>query len=122
VWELKTYTVSYNTNGGSNTPESQTKSYGVNITLSTLIPVRSGYKFLGWSTDKSATEPMYLSGGTFASNENTTLYAVWERLGIAKVKISGQYKDGRVYVKSNDKWNMGIIFVKVDGKWRQGGI
>ena len=80
VWELITYTVSYNANGGSGAPSSQTKTYGVNLTLSSTIPTRTGYTFLGWSTSSTATSATYSAGGTYSSNADATLYAVWSQI------------------------------------------
>lgn len=71
------FTITYNANGGSGAPNSQTKTYGVNLTLSSTSPTRTGYTFLGWSTSSTATSATYSAGGTFTSNANTTLYAVW---------------------------------------------
>ena len=76
-YNLEEYTVKYDTNGGSTAPSSQTKTYGVDLTLSSTKPTRSGYTFLGWSTNKSATTPTYKAGDTFTTNSSTTLYAVW---------------------------------------------
>ena len=73
-----TYTISYNANGGSGAPASQTKTHGVNLTLSSTKPTKSGYTFLGWSTSSSATNASYSAGGTYSTNSNTTLYAVWQ--------------------------------------------
>ena len=72
------YTISYNANGGSGAPASQTKYYGTDITLSSTVPTRFGYTFLGWSTSSSATSATYLPGANFSGNSNTTLYAVWK--------------------------------------------
>lgn len=72
------WTVSYNANGGSGAPASQTKTYGSNLTLSSTKPTRTGYTFLGWSTDKNATSATYQPGGSYTSNTGTTLYAVWK--------------------------------------------
>lgn len=77
VWRLKTYTVSYNANGGSGAPASQTKTYGVDLTLSSTVPTRTGYDFLGWATSNTATAATYSAGGTYTANEEATLYAVW---------------------------------------------
>lgn len=73
-----TYTVSYDANGGSGAPSSQTKNYGENLTLSSTVPVRSGYIFLGWSTSASATSATYAAGGSYTVNASTTLFAVWK--------------------------------------------
>ena len=40
IWKLKTYTVSYNANGGTGAPGAQTKTYGVNLTLSSTKPTK----------------------------------------------------------------------------------
>ena len=50
VWALEpydTYTISYNANGGSGVPSSQTKVHGIATKLSSTKPTRTGYKFLG---------------------------------------------------------------------------
>lgn len=74
---LDTYTIKYNANGGSGAPSSQTKSYGVTLTLSSTKPTRTGYTFLGWSTSSSATSATYSAGGKYTDNKSVTLYAVW---------------------------------------------
>ena len=90
VWKANTYKITYNPNGGSDAPSAQTKTYGVNLILSTKKPTRTNYKFLGWATSSSATSAAYSAGGNFTTNitTNITLYAVWE-LAYTKPKISG---------------------------------
>lgn len=78
VWKANTFTVTFNANGGINAPASQTKTYGVNLTLTTAVPTRTDYNFLGWGTTASDTTPTYASGGTYTNNGAITLYAVWE--------------------------------------------
>lgn len=78
-WKIITYTVSYNANGGSGAPGSQTKTYGVNLTLSSTRPYREGYNFLGWATSKSGAVA-YQPGGTYTNNASVTLYAQWQRI------------------------------------------
>lgn len=87
-WNAITYTVSYNANGGSGAPGSQTKTYGVNLTLSSTRPTRTNYNFLGWATSSSATSAQYQPGGTYTSNSGVTLYAVWQ-LAYKAPRISG---------------------------------
>ena len=77
VWKAQTYTVSYNANGGSGAPSSQTKIKDTTLTLSTQKPTRSGYTFLGWATSSSATSAQYQPGGSYTNNASVTLYAVW---------------------------------------------
>lgn len=72
-----TYTVSYNANGGSGAPSSQTKQYNVNLTLSSTKPSRTGYTFKQWNTAKDGTGTAYSAGGTYSGNAAVTLYAIW---------------------------------------------
>lgn len=78
VWTANTYTISYNANGGTGAPSSQTKTYGVDLTLSSTKPTRTNYTFKGWATSATASTNEYSAGGTFKANAATTLYAVWE--------------------------------------------
>lgn len=77
VWQANTYAVSYDANGGSGAPSGQTKTYGVNLTLSSVKPTRERYKFVGWNTNSSGTGTSYSAGGTYSANSAVTLYAVW---------------------------------------------
>lgn len=72
------YTVSYNANGGTGAPGSQTKWKDQTLTLSSTKPTRTGYSFLGWSTSSSATSATYSAGGSYTANSAATLYAVWK--------------------------------------------
>ena len=78
VWKLKEYTISYNMNGGSGGPSSQTKYYGKTLTLSSTKPTRIGYDFVGWGISSSSTSASYQPGGSYTSNSSRTLYAVWK--------------------------------------------
>lgn len=73
----ETYTVSYNANGGSGAPSSQTKTTGQSIALSSTKPIRSGYTFKCWNTKADGTGTNYYPGGTYSANANVTLYAQW---------------------------------------------
>lgn len=72
-----TYTVSYNANGGSGAPSSQTKTHDITLTLSSVKPTRSGYTFAGWGTSATDTGVKYSAGGQYTGNSNITLYAIW---------------------------------------------
>ncbi|MFI3326865.1 MAG: InlB B-repeat-containing protein [Clostridia bacterium] len=74
------YTVSYNANGGTNAPSSQVKYYGVNLTISSQIPTRTGYIFKGWGTSSTDTTANYQPSSTYTSNSAITLYAIWQQV------------------------------------------
>ena len=71
------YTVSYNANGGTGAPPSQTKYGGVNLTLSSTRPTRDGYTFQKWNTKADGTGTNYDPSTTYTANAALTLYAVW---------------------------------------------
>ena len=77
-WQIYTYTISYNANGGSGAPSSQTKTYGTTLKLSSTKPKRTGYTFQGWGTSATDTSVNYAAGANYTSNANITLYAIWE--------------------------------------------
>lgn len=77
VPKLASYTVSYNANGGSGAPASQTKYYGQTLKLSSTKPTRTGYTFAGWGTSSTTSTVSYSPGGSYTKNASITLYAVW---------------------------------------------
>lgn len=81
------YTLIYNTNGGNDGPNtfttpSEKTEYSTQV--STKVPTRSGYTFLGWSTDMNAVgvDEVDFHGGDQITLKpgTTTLYAVWEQI------------------------------------------
>ncbi len=121
-WVLNVYTITYNANGGSNAPSKQTKGHGVTVKVSSTVPVRDGYRFLGWSTNSTATTPTYQPGANFTTNANTTLYAVWEQLGILHINIEDTWKNGKVWINVDGTWKTGLVYINVNGTWKQGGV
>lgn len=89
---LPTYTIEYNANGGTSAPSSHTKEYGTPVSLSSSAPTRTNYNFLGWATSDSALTPDYQAGGTYSTNANVTLYAVWELAFISPTAVLSAYR------------------------------
>lgn len=87
-WSPKTsYYISFNANGGTGAPSSQSKYAGETITISSVQPSRTGYTFAGWSTMlKGGID--YYSGSPYVNDSSVTLYAVWERIYPGKPSIS----------------------------------
>ena len=72
----KTFTVTFNANGGSVSTASKTVTY--NSTYGTLpTPTRSGYTFNGWYTATSGGTKI-IEGTTVSITSNQTLYAQWQ--------------------------------------------
>ncbi|MDY4996301.1 MAG: InlB B-repeat-containing protein [Bacilli bacterium] len=71
-WQINTYTLTYNNNGGSGC-SSKTLNYNDYYDLS-CTPYRSGYSFDGWYTSPSGGYRVYSS---YRITQNTTVYAQW---------------------------------------------
>lgn len=74
-WEAKSYTVTYNSNGGT-VVKPETVTYGNKATKPTN-PTRSGYTFAGWYTDNEKFFNKY-DFNTLVTG-NIILYAKWTR-------------------------------------------
>ena len=74
-----TYTITYNANGGTGAPNSDTKIYGTTLKLSSTKPTRTGYTFVGWGTSSTDTTADYSAGGNYTANASDTLYAIWKK-------------------------------------------
>ena len=72
------YTISYDANGGTGAPSSQIKYYKTDAVLSDSLPVRTGYRCIGWSASSTTETPEYEPGATYLADNDITLYAVWE--------------------------------------------
>ena len=78
VWQINTWAVAYDANGGSGAPSSQNKTYNQSLTLSSAVPSRDGYNFTEWNTASDGTGTSYSPGGSYTGNAALTLYAIWE--------------------------------------------
>lgn len=73
----KTYTLTYDANGGSGAPSAVNDIRST--TISSTVPTRPSHDFLGWSESKTATYATYFAGNTISLTSNKTLYAVWRK-------------------------------------------
>ena len=106
-WERVTYPITYNANGGSGAPASQDKAYGVDLALSTSVPVhdeestpgftvrldpREGtlagsdvlvasrifqVTFASWNTAADGSGDAFAPGATYDANAALSLFATW---------------------------------------------
>lgn len=115
MWLTKDFTVTYNANGGSGAPATQTLEEGTR-NLSSTVPTRSGYEFLGWSTSASATTATYSAGQQITISGDLYLYAVWKGLGStintmsSSVATQGNFSMGVNYF--NGAYYQKVVFKK----------
>lgn len=67
------YTVTYDSNGGSNGPANASNQPSGDYTISSTVPTKTNYTFGGWN-DGSTT---YAAGATYPLTSNVTLTAQW---------------------------------------------
>lgn len=78
VWRLNTYTVTYKAgSNGTGSQHTDTKTYGVDLTLKGAIFTRTGYTQVGWATSDGGSQA-YALNGTYSANAAVTLYPVWQ--------------------------------------------
>ncbi len=78
---LAKYSIAYDANEGEGAPTgTTTKIQGAPITLSSVVPTRTGYTFAGWSTVKNGAVA-YSAGARYSADASATLWAVWRGIG-----------------------------------------
>jgi len=95
------YTISWNANGGSVSPTSNTVNSGT--TVSAPTPTRSGYTFLYWRDSPSAFSYIYQinPGGSWTVTSNITFYAYWQVASVAPSTPTGVSVSGSGVVSWN---------------------
>lgn len=84
-WTPWKHTVRYDANAKNDAsvkgiPASQSKTANVDIKLSSGVPTRNGYTFLGWNTQADGKGTAYAAGATYTHDQDggtVTLYAKW---------------------------------------------
>lgn len=88
IWNQKELSITYDLKGGSYNDISGVKTkFTPNSTINLVDPVRTGYKFTGWTLDGNSFD------GTISSdiNDNITLVAQWD---VINVKIEYELNNG----------------------------
>ena len=94
-----TYTLTFNTNGGSSIA-SISRSSGTTIKLDQYEPTRDGYTFAGWYSDSALTNSIT----EVKLTKNTTIYAKWTKIVVnpfTDVKSTDYYYDAVLWAAEN---------------------
>ena len=131
VWKPNTWIVKFDANGGSGQPADEIKTYGQTLTLPTIKPSRMDYNFKGWATSKANADKgivSYKAGGSFTTNADTTLYAVWElayvrprinNLSIVRCNSAGTNSESGTYLKVNFSWVTDLTGVYIYAQYKK---
>lgn len=85
---INSFAVNYDANGGEDAPETQYKILDTPLTLSSEIPVRQGYEFLGWAIAKDSDTVVFHPGDIYEDDAVLYLYAVWQKKSVTSLDIS----------------------------------
>ena len=101
VWRpLKSYSISYDVNGGEGSIGTVLKLEGESVEIATASEVsRNGYGFVRWNTESDGTGKNYDPGDLYEEDADLQLYAKWS---IVKYSIEYNLNDGKLATgKSN---------------------
>ncbi len=77
--EKDRFTINFDANGGTGAPAMGQAHEDETIVLSSVVPSRKNYTFLGWATDAGAQTAQYQPGDRFTMGKAVvTIYAVWK--------------------------------------------
>lgn len=83
------FTVTWNLNGGNISGDTSNKTEsiesGSTVSFTKYTPTRTGYTFVGWSTNSSATSGS--TSGTATITANTTYYAIWKSATLTPILL-----------------------------------
>ena len=75
---VKVYTITFDANGGTGSPNSIEEIHGGTWTCPMETPTRAGFTCKGWSSSKTASSPEFVAGREYGPLESDlTVYAVW---------------------------------------------
>ncbi len=92
-WQPKTYTISYQLNGGVNFADNP-KAFVFDVGAEIYAPKKEGYIFLGWYSDRELTTPAKELAPK-AVSKDVTLFAKWSEVDYTKI-ISGANLDAAI--------------------------
>ena len=84
-YRRNSYYFEYDLNGGvlqdGEALEKEKIKFGTNMTITSIVPQREGYQFLGWCQDTDDTHTLFQARDSFVmQNHDVTMHAQWKRL------------------------------------------
>ena len=125
VTVAQSYTLTYNANGGTGSPDMEYRLGAA--ALSSTTPTNSGYRFLGWNTEADGSGTRYAAGATFPAIEAATiLYAEWQEVATITYVLDVTNKGTTLQTKSgtnssNAKVNVSTSTTLLTGELGTGG-
>ena len=102
------YTLSFNGNGSnSGSTAAITKPWSTVVTLPANGFQKTGYNFVGWNSNASATTAEYYPGNSYTITANATLYAIWSQITYA-VSYNGNGNTGGSTAAQTKIWGTAL--------------
>ena len=123
IWDVETYTISLDANGGSPDSSFTINSNQSSVTIPrTNLPSMPEHEFVCWNTKYDGSGDSYYAGGSWTKKANTTLYAVYKYVGgTVKVRVNGTWKRYAPYIfKRNKGWIRYDAYVFNNDQWKKG--
>ncbi len=96
-WEKKSYNITFYSNGGSGSMQSEQKNHQDSYILQSNKFTNTGHTFVGWNTKADGTGTSYYVGQTITISNDLTLYAQWKKIEEEQEQVSGSHQ-GHDYV------------------------
>lgn len=78
IWTPLTYTITFNSNGGTGSMSNQSIAYLTATKLNKNTFIKENYQFISWNTNPQGTGKSYSDEDTINISSNLELYAIWE--------------------------------------------
>lgn len=91
------YTIYYYTCGANESIDTVVLPVGTAAQISSVIPTRGGYRFMGWALSSNSDEAVYNPGDEYAGEKSISLYAVWTKLPSMQVQTK-KYDSYTIYI------------------------
>ena len=135
--ENTTYTIKYNSNGGTGTMSSHTCSINGSCTIKSNSFTKEDYSFVGWTTKSDGSDDKhgwtnwsgtwkYTNGQYGISNNTLTLYAMWKKKDTIKPAIvptspSIKYEGDtlKYYIQNNTKGGYYLTYIWMKDPYNQ---
>lgn len=136
-WKINTYTIAYNSNGGTGSISSQSVNWGEDFTISVNTFEKEGYKCIGYNVKRSSDNKWYVTGQKWQSEsdiesngytkklyaegeDNHTMGTSWTD-GTATTDTFTFYAvwklSGVVYVSNGTSWDVYIPYINNGTSW-----
>nr|MBQ5605331.1 InlB B-repeat-containing protein [Bacteroidales bacterium] len=109
-WKRKTYTLTFDANGGTGTMPSQIFQHGIPKSLPNNTFTREEYGFVGWNTKADGSGTDYTDKQSISLTNDITLYAQWIELSPIYISYESNGGSGEMTLQESNSFLPTIIW------------